>query len=265
MFKVLIAEDEPLIRKGIIYCTDWVRLNCGIPLEASNGEEAAEMIRQHRPDIVLLDVNMPLMDGLDALFQTRGLYFFVPIVVTGYSDFDYAKRAMYSGVQRYLLKPVVASELEEAIRFAQQKLEHHRLMAHELARQTDTTQTLGDLPVQQGKSQPVRQVMAYVEEHYPEKITIGIMAQKFHYSETLLIRRFKSETGINFSEYLTHFRLQRATAMMRETDRSISQIAEACGFSEYRYFRGVFQKKIGCSPTQYAQDVRLMRNDGNGV
>ena len=181
MFKVLIAEDEPLIRKGIIYCTDWARLNCGIPLEASNGEEAAEMIRQHRPDIVLLDVNMPLMDGLDA--QTRGLYFFVPIVVTGYSDFDYAKRAMYSGVQRYLLKPVVASELEEAIRFAQQKLEHHRLMAHELARQTDTTQTLGDLPVQQGKSQPVRQVMAYVEEHYPEKITIGIMAQKFHYSE----------------------------------------------------------------------------------
>ena len=106
---------------------------------------------------------------------------------------------------------------------------------------------------------------AYVEEHYPEKITIGIMAQKFHYSETLLIRRFKSETGINFSEYLTHFRLQKATAMMRETDRSISQIAEACGFSEYRYFRGVFQKKIGCSPTQYAQDVRLMRNDGNGV
>ena len=72
MFKVLIAEDEPLIRKGIIYCTDWARLNCGIPLEASNGEEAAEMIRQHRPDIVLLDVNMPLMDGLDALFQTRG-------------------------------------------------------------------------------------------------------------------------------------------------------------------------------------------------
>ena len=121
MFKVLTAEDEPLIRKGIIYCTDWARLNCGIPLEASNGEEAAEMIRQHRPDIVLLDVNMPLMDGLDALCQTRGLYFYVPIVVTGYSDFDYAKRAMYSGVQRYLLKPVVASELEEAIRFAQQK------------------------------------------------------------------------------------------------------------------------------------------------
>ncbi len=70
MFKVLIAEDEPLIRKGIIYCTDWARLNCGIPLEASNGEEAAEMIRQHRPDIVLLDVNMPLMDGLDALLST---------------------------------------------------------------------------------------------------------------------------------------------------------------------------------------------------
>lgn len=265
MFKVLIAEDEPLIRKGIIYSTDWARLDCGIPLEASNGEEAAEMIRKERPDIVLLDVNMPLMDGLDALFQTRDLYFFVPIVVTGYSDFDYAKRALYSGVERYLLKPVVISELEEAIRFAQQKLERHRLMAHELARKTDTTQALGELPEQQGKSQPVRQVMAYVRDHFSEKITIGIMARKFHYSETLLIRRFKSETGINFSTYLTHFRLLKATAMMQEEDRSIRQIAEDCGFSEYRYFRDVFQKKIGCSPTQYAQDVRIMRNDRNDM
>ena len=89
------------------------------------------------------------------------------------------------------------------------------------------------------------------------------MGEQFHYSETLLIRRFKSETGINFSEYLTHFRLQKAIAMMRESDMSISQIAEACGFSEYRYFRVVFQKKIGCSPVQYSQEVRLMRNDGN--
>ena len=69
MFTVLIAEDEPLIRKGIIYCTDWAKLDCAIPLEASNGEEAAEMIRQHRPDIVLLDVNMPLMDGLTMLAE----------------------------------------------------------------------------------------------------------------------------------------------------------------------------------------------------
>ena len=212
MFTVLIAEDEPLIRKGIIYCTDWAKLDCAIPLEASNGEEAAEMIRQHRPDIVLLDVNMPLMDGLDALLQTKGLYYFVPIVVTGYADFDYAKRAMYSGVQRYLLKPVATAELEEALRFAQQKVEKHRMMTHELARQTDVLQKLGELPEQQGKSQPVRQVMAYVEEHYPEKITIGRMGEQFHYSETLLIRRFKSETGINFSEYLTHFRLQKAIA-----------------------------------------------------
>lgn len=263
MFTVLIAEDEPLIRKGIIYCTDWAKLDCAIPLEASNGEEAAEMIRQHRPDIVLLDVNMPLMDGLDALLQTKGLYYFVPIVVTGYADFDYAKRAMYSGVQRYLLKPVATAELEEAIRFAQQKVEKHRMMTRELARQTDVLQKLGELPEQQGKSQPVRQVMAYVAEHYPEKITIGRMSEQFHYSETLLIRRFKSETGINFSEYLTHFRLQKAIAMMRESDMSISQIAEACGFSEYRYFRVVFQKKIGCSPAQYSQEVRLMRNDGN--
>lgn len=91
------------------------------------------------------------------------------------------------------------------------------------------------------------------------------MAQKFHYSETLLIRRFKSETGINFSEYLTHFRLQKATAMMRETDQEHQPDRRGLRLSEYRYFRGVFQKKIGCSPTQYAQDVRLMRNDGNGV
>ncbi len=142
-------DNKGVMREGLATSWDWdvAPLPWPFPLreetwEACNGEEAAEMIRQHRPDIVLLDVNMPLMDGLDALFQTRGLYFFVPIEVTGYSDFDYAKRAKYRGVQRYLLKPVVASELEEAIRFAQQKLEHHRLIAHELSGQTETTLTL---------------------------------------------------------------------------------------------------------------------------
>lgn len=155
MFKVLIAEDEPLIRKGLIYCTDWARLDCGIPMEASDGAEAVKIIHESHPDIVLLDVNMPFMDGLDALLQTRDLYYFVPIVVTGYSSFDYAKRAMYSGVQRYLLKPVAPAELEEAIRFAQEKLERHRMMTQELSHRTDVAQKLGDLPTKQGKSQPV--------------------------------------------------------------------------------------------------------------
>lgn len=139
------------------------------------------------------------------------------------------------------------------------------MMTHELARQTDVLQKLGELPEQQGKSQPVRQVMAYVEEHYPEKITIGRMGEQFHYSETLLIRRFKSETGINFSEYLTHFRLQKAIAMMRESDMSISQIAEACGFRNTAISVWFFRRRSAAPRPSIRRKCALCETTGTSV
>ncbi len=259
MYKVLIAEDELIIRKGIIYCVDWAKLECSLPMEAGNGQEAVEMILSQQPDIVLLDLNMPLLTGIEVLQQTIGTVHYTPIIITGYPEFEYAKQAMFHGVQRYLLKPLVPEELEEAIVYACRQQARQHLISKELEDQTDTTKVLGSLPDQREKSQIVRQVMDFVEAHYPEKITIGRMAREFHYSETLLIRRFKGETGVRFSEYLTHYRLLKATELISGSEMSLVQVAEACGFSEYRYFRSVFKNRFGYTPKQYQEKLRLLQ------
>ena len=106
MYKVLLAEDEDIIRKGLMFTADWGAWNCLVAGEASDGEEGVEKIRQIKPDIVVADIRMPVKSGLKMLEETIGEYGYEAIILSGYSDFEYARQALRLGVTEYLLKPV---------------------------------------------------------------------------------------------------------------------------------------------------------------
>lgn len=114
--KILIVEDEFIVRKGIIKTIDWQGINCEIIGEASDGRDAIEKVKNLMPDIILTDVCMKEMDGIDLLknlkksgIETKA------IILSGYNDFEYAKSAMELGVRHYLLKPIENKKLIEAI------------------------------------------------------------------------------------------------------------------------------------------------------
>lgn len=116
MFRTLIVDDEPGIRKGLKILIDWE--NCGVELigEAANGCEALEIIRHEKPDIVLTDIKMPDMDGMTLIEEAMKLDNAPAfIILSGYSEFSLAKRAMELGVANFLLKPIDAEELVKAI------------------------------------------------------------------------------------------------------------------------------------------------------
>lgn len=118
MYKVLIVDDEIFVRKGLISLMDWASLQYEICGEAENGLEAIDMIEQLKPDLVIADIRMPILDGLALIKRVKeeGDHQPLFIIVSGYHDFTYAQQALRYNVQDYILKPVDEEELEATLR-----------------------------------------------------------------------------------------------------------------------------------------------------
>ncbi|MGN7295864.1 response regulator [Fredinandcohnia aciditolerans] len=123
-WKVLIADDEYIIRDGIHSSIDWEKFNMEVIGEAEDGEEAVELAIEHQIDILLVDLNMPIMDGLEAMEEIKEqLPNCKMVVISGYDDFRYAQAALRLKVEDYLLKPINPGKLEELIMDLKQKLD----------------------------------------------------------------------------------------------------------------------------------------------
>ncbi len=117
MYSVLIADDEKIIRQGLHYIIDWNDAGFEIVGEASDGESALAQIREKQPDLVLLDIKMPHLSGLEVIRKAREEeYTGKVIILSGYSDFSFAQEAIRYGVQYYLTKPIDQAELEKDLK-----------------------------------------------------------------------------------------------------------------------------------------------------
>lgn len=110
MYRVLLVEDEEIIRKGIRYSVPWEECGCSVVGEAENGAAGEEKIAELQPDIVITDITMPVKNGLEMIADTREKFNYIAIILTGYSEFEYAQQAIRNGVSDYVLKPLDMDE-----------------------------------------------------------------------------------------------------------------------------------------------------------
>lgn len=230
MYKVIIVEDENIIRKGLVYSVPWTDLNCTVVGEAGNGVEGAELISEKNPDIVILDINMPIMDGLEMLEKTYEQYNYSAIILSGYSDFEYAQRAIHYGVKGYLLKPLQLEELIDAIELAKKECDHRRIW---LTRQLekDELRNASILKHFQVKvdNELVKKMLYYLKTNYNKKIVMQDLVEHFNYSETFLNKVFKESVGTTIIDYLNRYRVQKALELFRQGEGSIQNVADSCG------------------------------------
>ncbi len=131
--KVLIADDEPDVRLGLKTIIDWKSLGFDICGEAASGDECLEKIRNLRPDLVLLDIRMPKMHGLECAQNARAIGWRGKIIVlSGYSDFQYAQSAIRCGVESYLLKPIDEDELTRTVRRIGEEIRDQHLQSRKI-------------------------------------------------------------------------------------------------------------------------------------
>lgn len=131
-YKVLLIDDEPSALEGLQMWIDWEKLGFEICGTSSNGTEGLRLIQQLSPDLVITDVNMPVMNGLEmiASFKKENPKEVKFVIISGYSEFEYAQTAIRYGINQYLLKPVIAEEAEEELREIYQELEEERRQQH---------------------------------------------------------------------------------------------------------------------------------------
>lgn len=257
MYQVIIVEDEDIIRKELVYSVPWPELDCNVVGEAANGIEGMELIREHNPDIVVVDINMPMMDGFQMLEQTYEQYNYAPIILSGYSDFEYAQRAIHYGVKGYLLKPLNMADMKEAIRLAKREcsIRNAWISRQKTKEEWENTSVLKDFQKTHVEDRLVKGMLQYIFDNYQKKIVMQDLVDSFNYSEAFLNRKFKDALGTTFNEYLNRYRIQKALELIRAGELPIQDIAWKCGVGDYKYFRVVFRKYLGCSPKEYIKEI----------
>ncbi len=245
MYKVVVVEDEKRVRQGIVMGTDWSKINCLVMGEAANGEEGIAMIRKCRPDIVITDIRMPKMMGLEMVekIQELGLEPHV-IFLTAYDDFVYAQQAVKLSAADYLLKPFKDGELESTILKIIEK--NKRDTERKEQKNQELKMDPGD------KSKYIMDAIAYVDENYANpNISVKAVADYLGISEGHLSHLFRKETDSTLMAFVTKRRMRVAMNLLQDYRHKIYEVAEQVGYRNITYFSATFKKYVGVTPSEY--------------
>lgn len=229
--RVLLADDEAAILEGYKLLFDWEKYQCEVVGTAMDGREAVEKARELKPDIVIMDINLPKLNGLEAI---RAIQETAPadhpiymIVVTGYDEFSYCQEALRLRVSDFLLKPIDFDAFGEVIEGLVKKVMENP------NRQVVLSDTL-------------KKIVDYVNKNLSdEDMRLTLLAENMNMNPNYISQLFKKELGCGYHAYLNQVRVEKAKKYLRQTNEPISVVAELVGFSVIvflrKYLRGLWE------------------------
>ncbi|MCH1625689.1 response regulator transcription factor [Ferdinandcohnia quinoae] len=229
MKEILVVEDEGIIRQGLKVLLEQVIGGFQV-VEAKSGEEGISMVHQHMPHLIITDIRMGSMDGLTFTSKVRQVSEEVPIIIlSGHSDFEYARTALRYGITDYLLKPINRIELSETI---------SRIFKEPTIEMTET-------------SKQFQRILQYIDDHLSHEITLKHIAEYVYLNPQYVGHLFKSELDQTFTEYITEVRLKRAKKLLKDTTLKVYEVARLSGYKSPKHFMTIFKQEIGMTPVQF--------------
>lgn len=251
MLSVLIVDDEKLVRTGLVMGIDWASLGCLVVAESKNGLEGLNAAMKYKPDLIICDIRMPLMDGIEMVSRLRdsgnNAY---TIFLTAYSDFAYAQQAIKLGASDYILKPFKDGELEKAVLKIRDKIDKDYINKTKL--QNDSILN-DDAIKKESVSKYVSDALYYIEKNYGNtNISVKLISESLGLSESHLSHIFKKETDYTINAYITRYRIRAAIDMLRSGKYKVYEVAKVVGYKDITYFSSTFKKITGKSPSDYS-------------
>jgi two-component system response regulator YesN len=249
MMRILVADDERIIRKGIIAIINSAQRDWEVIGEASDGIDVLHLLEQEIPDALITDIRMAQMNGIDLakLIRKQNPELCI-IVISGYANFNFAKEAIGFNAVDYLLKPIDPEDLIKALKKAECILKK---------REAAERQGNGALFSEQNSRyrKIIQEAVRYITMHYQSNLTMTKVARKVNVSPNYFCELFKQETGVNFSEYLTRLRIQKAKNLLQSGDHlKIYEVSQLVGYNDERYFCKIFKKIEGTTPAFFKEE-----------
>ncbi|PKM51388.1 MAG: DNA-binding response regulator [Firmicutes bacterium HGW-Firmicutes-7] len=256
MLKIIIVEDEDFIRKGLVYTIDWLSMDCVIVADAADGKEGLEKILEFQPDVVITDIRMPRMDGIEMLRRALEIVKFKCLILTSYTEFEYAKKAIELKVFDYLIKPVDEDKLKKIMEVLHEELENDKEVEFVLGNTRNLTNKFDfNYYMKLGNTDNgyVDKAIQTIQDDYAQKISVESIAQELGVSASYLSRKFKDVTNHSFLDLLNGYRIQQAIKLLNEGGYRVSEISDMTGFSDYKHFCTVFKRYTTMSPTGFVK------------
>jgi len=257
-FSILVVEDNEELKaflKNILSDNYTV-------ITASNGEEGLQHAVNDLPDLIISDVMMPVMDGLEMIRQIKenNTICHIPIIVlSAKASLDDRIAGLEHGIDDYITKPFSATYLKTRIasllrqRKALQEIYMNRLMEGKIAPSPDTL-TPSQPQITPYDEQFMEKVMAYMEEQMDNaELTIDEFAEQLMLSRTIFYRKLKSIIGLTPVDFIREIRIKRAVQLIDSDEYNFSQVAYMTGFNDPKYFSKCFKKVIGITPSEYKE------------
>ena len=268
-YTVGIVEDEVIERQALRMIMEEKRPVLQVVFEAEDGNSALKMARQHQPDILIVDIQIPGCTGLELCQELRQEgYSGLIIISTSYSLCRYAYLAIKLNVLDYLLKPGTEEELvavlEEAIRLLEEKADGSQKNVRE--KPVDMQEKKKDAELENGNvrmSAVAENIRQYIDMHYKEDISLQSVAEEMNYSDAYFCKIFKQCFDKSFIGYLTEYRLERAKQLLADVRINVKDISVNVGYRDSNYFAKVFKRAMGSTPTEYRMEILKQMNKGN--
>lgn len=262
MYQAQIVDDEPIVCLGLKNLIPWESLGFTVVCCAQNGQEAFEQYNNHKIDLIVTDIEMPIMNGLDYIKQLRDSSESTEIVIlTAYEEFEYAKTALQNHVTNYILKPIDEEQIINTLRVVKENLEKKKTY-QEFLKSSNQTMENGSMvmdefedvvlrEVMKSKNIVVRQAYQYVAEHVDDKISLTKISDSLGVSKNYFCSLFKQETGENFLNFVSLMKIQRAKALLTKDNWKVYEVCDYLGYSDVTYFTKLFKKYVHMSPNEY--------------
>ncbi len=245
MSVVLIVEDELLELEFLesIVAEDLLPkdkiITCG------SGIQAVNLAKQYRPDIIVMDIHIPEMDGLQALQEIKK---FLPhacvMILSACSDFSYAQTAIRLRVQEYLLKPIKPSVFKQVFR--------------DLLTTVTTCQVHADEEIDEEIREPktnhiyfIEKSIKYIHDNFKQKLPLQLVSSYVFLNPQYFSRIFKKEVGVTYIDYVNKLKIVYACKLLETTSYPAYRISSECGFTDPSYFNRVFVQQMNMTPKAY--------------
>ncbi|QHT59720.1 response regulator [Paenibacillus lycopersici] len=247
--RIMIVDDEQFIRLGLEKIITKMDPTIEMLGAFGNGQEALAFLTKHddrRPDVIITDIKMPMMDGLKLIEIVREKYGDVSIVVlSGFSDFEYARTALRYGVREYLLKPVDKSALFDTLN----RLRQERGQAQAAAEEPEET-----APGAEHEHYIIDEIKAILDREFDKNFELERLADTIGMNASYISRLFKAKTSMTITDYLIQTRIDKAKQFLTDHPHLKNyEISHLVGYNDPVYFNKLFKKIVGVTPKDYKE------------